>query len=465
MKGEEAGSAASAPTEIEQDKFNDSVIIDIPVHLEFELWSKSCIQRVPRKLRKVKEAAYTPQLLSIGPFHHGKTELLGMEHHKRRYFDVFCRRTGKKQADLKHFIRGHHEEILQSYAGTVEFRKEVFLDIVLIDACFILELFLRNSENREDDYILKTPWLRKDIEQDLILLENQLPYAFLKQLYDFVATPEPHSEATRDSGTENDKNPELVPLLSTQHHNKNESFHPFSKHTRDFFSYARHAEAAEVDAKKHFTDLVRQALCPKKTLPSENNISNLYSATKLDLAGVRLISYQNSRLTELEMVSGRFSFCCIPCISGLKSTQLKLPEFEIQDDTECLLRNVMALEQCQYPYEAYICNYILLLDQLIDDTKDVDLLVEKKIVRNLLGSNEFVAKLINKLCDQIVVTNSCYYEVSEELNALTENCCIRTKAMIKRVYFKDCWTASSAIVGFFVLVFSVSATIKALFFK
>jgi hypothetical protein len=52
--------------------------------------------------------------------------------------------------------------------------------------------------------------------------------------------------------------------------------------------------------------------------------------------------------------------------------------------------------QHHYPREAYICNYIVLLDHLINTAEDVDLLVEKKVIVNWLGSNKIVANLINK---------------------------------------------------------------------
>ena len=62
----------------------------------------------------------------------------------------------------------------------------------------------------------------------------------------------------------------------------------------------------------------------------------------------------------------------------LETLFLKIPRFEINDGTESLLRNIMALEQCHYPREAYVCNFMVLLDYLIDTREDVDLLIEKK---------------------------------------------------------------------------------------
>ncbi|KAI4345977.1 hypothetical protein L6164_013061 [Bauhinia variegata] len=38
-----------------------------------------CIYRVPQKVRHIKEAAYTPRVVSIGPFHHEEERLILME--------------------------------------------------------------------------------------------------------------------------------------------------------------------------------------------------------------------------------------------------------------------------------------------------------------------------------------------------------------------------------------------------
>jgi len=38
-----------------------------------------CIYKVPTDLRKVNEKAYTPEVISIGPFHHGDERLETME--------------------------------------------------------------------------------------------------------------------------------------------------------------------------------------------------------------------------------------------------------------------------------------------------------------------------------------------------------------------------------------------------
>ena len=83
-------------------------------------------------------------------------------------------------------------------------------------------------------------------------------------------------------------------------------------------------------------------------------------------------------------------------------TLLKVPTLIVDDATEVFFRNLMALEQCHYPSESYICNYIVLLDYLINTREDVELFVENKIIINWLGSNEAVATMVNNLGPEIV---------------------------------------------------------------
>ena len=41
-----------------------------------------CIYRAPVRLRESNEKIFTPQVVSLGPLHHGKEELKAMQEHK-----------------------------------------------------------------------------------------------------------------------------------------------------------------------------------------------------------------------------------------------------------------------------------------------------------------------------------------------------------------------------------------------
>jgi hypothetical protein len=114
----------------------------------------------------------------------------------------------------------------------------------------------------------------------------------------------------------------------------------------------------------------------------------------------------------------------------------------------------MALEQCHYPSEAYICSYVWLLDRLIDTEKDVDLLVKKKVIANNLGNNAAVATLINELSYQIVATTSSYDDIARKLNGRYENRWVHLLATLKREYFPNIFRGTATIVGLIVLAFT-----------
>ncbi|PQM43189.1 UPF0481 protein [Prunus yedoensis var. nudiflora] len=241
---------------------------------------KWCIYRVPSKLRKVNEAAYTPQLLSIGPFHHGKPELKDMETHKKIYCENFLARFKKSEDELKQFIKTRQENILRCYAGTIELNKK-FEEIIVVDACFIIELFLKNfyePEYHENDYILRSPWLRKAVEQDLILFENQLPYSLLQELYqNFAVLPssnfqpwkEVQEQADRQSSTNHDlqyclpccwwipSKDHSIEIVQVEPANDD----PLLKLTCEFFKdYSKGKSVKNGARPKHFTDLEAEGI-------------------------------------------------------------------------------------------------------------------------------------------------------------------------------------------------------------
>eukprot|EP00256_Glycine_max_P032133 XP_006576736.1 UPF0481 protein At3g47200 isoform X2 [Glycine max] len=183
-------------------------IIDIPDLEELRL-SECSIYKVPYNLRKVNEEAYTPQWISIGPIHLDKQELNPMQEHKKRYFHCFWERVSNEQAmrNFKHHLETKEDHIRHCYADKFpDIPKEKFVDMLLLDAVFIMELLLRNCEwksnsfkheheykhtksfrvRHSDDLILTQSWLSRNITRDMILIENQIPFFVLQKLYDDV---------------------------------------------------------------------------------------------------------------------------------------------------------------------------------------------------------------------------------------------------------------------------------------
>ncbi|CAK9150966.1 unnamed protein product [Ilex paraguariensis] len=130
--------------------------------------SNLSIYKVPSKLRKLKENAYRPCIVSIGPFHHGESDLLAMEERKWGYMLSLLCRTSDPKKNLE----------AEAEASLVE--------ILLVDGCFILELLLRCSDKKfkdKDDPITNNVWMVPAIQRDLALLENQIPFIVILTLF------------------------------------------------------------------------------------------------------------------------------------------------------------------------------------------------------------------------------------------------------------------------------------------
>jgi hypothetical protein len=81
--------------------------------------------------------------------------------------------------------------------------------------------------------------------------------------------------------------------------------------------------------------------------------------------------------------------------------------------------------------------------------------VKKKVIVNLLGSNDAVVKLINTLGDQITEPTSCYHDIAKNLNEHYDYPLNHILATLTRVYFPDIWRGTATVVGVIVLGFTL----------
>ncbi|KAF5446152.1 hypothetical protein F2P56_031802 [Juglans regia] len=133
--------------------------IDIPLVREpAEQPGQHCIYKVPKILRKKLRSCLRDFCFGTG--------------RARRILQASLKRTKIKSAIV--MLRPQNSAVIKE-----------FVKMIVLDGIFIIELFFRTSGNAEDedDYILRKPWLREGIQHDLILLENQLPFFVLEDLY------------------------------------------------------------------------------------------------------------------------------------------------------------------------------------------------------------------------------------------------------------------------------------------
>jgi hypothetical protein len=70
--------------------------------------------------------------------------------------------------------------------------------------------------------------------------------------------------------------------------------------------------------------------------------------------------------------------------------------YSLDNNIELYVRNILALEQCHYPIKAYVTDYFILLNFLLNGEKDSDLLRREGILVSGFG-NKYVTNFINNL--------------------------------------------------------------------
>ncbi|KAL9323913.1 hypothetical protein ACSQ67_008770 [Phaseolus vulgaris] len=356
--------------------------------------NEQCIYRVPQKIRQGNPKAYAPQVVSIGPFHkHCKSDgenknFNKMEELKLKYLQRFLDRN--KQLNMKDLFQGLIEKekrIRRCYAEPINCNSNDFLTMILVDACFIIEHFLRFYTGLaliETDPLSKS-WLVNDVVHDLTLLENQLPFFVLEDIFN-SAKPGMKVEFPFKNDENMDKfigpvrDVDSLSCLSI-------TFQYFRKYN------CMNIDENTIESPKHFTDLLRTFMKPSKIR---------YESLKVGYMVKHLPSA--SQLSEVGLV---FKASSRKCLFDFKYHRLRgvmeMPCLTIDDRTEIWFRNIVALEQCHYILSPNITQYLFFLYFLINTEKDVNILIDKKIIVNCMGDASAVAKMFNNLCSNVSV--------------------------------------------------------------
>ncbi|BFG25206.1 hypothetical protein CerSpe_114800 [Prunus speciosa] len=375
--------------------------------------ARNCIFRVPHIFRRGNENVFVPNLVSIGPYHHGHEDLKAMEEIKQWYLHCLLERRGNQEASLKSFVKGirsMEKYFRDCYGEKVNLSSDDFVEIMVVDGCFIIELFRKYRTDttpgkgfrERDDPVFNMSWMITALLYDLLLLENQIPWRVLDCLF----------KLTR----ENDETDE--PSLSEL--------------TLNYFEYytllGRDPKKIEETGSKHLLDFIRKCLLGGTKEDSTNIHPNsdwapIPCVTELLQAGVKF------RRTEDSMLNITFE-------NGV----MKIPPIVVNENGESLFRNLIVYEQCEASvYECKITSYAVVLDNLINTSSDVDILMQKGILFTHL-SKEDIASFFNKLYNNTIPGQFSYKELTDKVNEHYHRRFNRWKTILARDYFNNPWS-------------------------
>ncbi|MBA0764345.1 hypothetical protein Gotri_013701 [Gossypium trilobum] len=450
-----------------------------------------CIFRIPGKFSDENLAPYRPRYTVIGPLVYHYYLSGHQEEEKQRYLASFLRRA-KPNTSLNDFIeliekylskiQGCYEKMYYRYwdesvgragqdkrAGT-QSHSSLLIGMILVDAGFILELLLRaysEGLRAENDLIFAKSGTIHDLKRDLMLLENQLPFFLLKKMYKRALKCNPHYPSFLH----------LTCHFFSHYYNQSISIDEVLSPNNPRSSEYR----SNLEDPKHFTDLIRtfqqpyytiqkQQQCGKwNILRGNTHFMNLISFQKLEEGKVQQ-QQQGAYLYSavlLREAGVKFKVSLNTCLFDIEfdenNGELKIPPLKVDDSTESFYGNLMVWEQCYYPNDTFICDYIFLIGYLIKSAEDVCILVRKRILINQLGSPIEIVTMFNRLCKYINVgTENRYSSLFMKLNAYNAVPHHSWIAILKLEYFSTPWRGVATIAAIILLVLTMIQTICAL---
>ncbi|CAI9779529.1 unnamed protein product [Fraxinus pennsylvanica] len=445
----------------------DEWLISIENHVE-DATEKPQIEKVPSLMRVIEsnKGCYDPQVVSIGPYHHGKPELKAFEKLKIPIALKFWHACEKKVPikQIYEAVAREGKSALECYAyekdstGFDDYK--LFNRMMFLDACFVLHFlstFLEDKEQNEVDQRLVTDLKGEEqnevteivvkslysVLRDLLLLENQIPFLVLEVLLEFRFERETDQTSCIQKfldryilmpAEENSCTNDVKKFLAQMKECCTKSGQEMTKWKLDLDS-----------SPPHLLHLVREQLISPFMHESQNKNTfvkrqSYRSLTELKSTGIHFKPSQTGNLTDVEFKS------------RLIYSTLTLPSIVIDDRTKSLFLNLVAYEKCPHgPSDLHITSYICLMDSLIDHPDDVKELRKKTILVNYLGSDEQLAKLFVEISQDLIPHPHAYANVmyqiqnhcQKKLPAWVQSCMVE-EWMHK--YFSSPW-AFLAVLG------------------
>jgi len=389
--------------------------------------STCSIFKVPSRLRHVNERAFEPEILSIGPYHRGKDKLKMMEEHKKRYLQKLLQRRGESSvSEYVTAMIGVEAEARKFYDQSVSLGQDEFVEMLLLDGCFIVELIRKYNNipgvSGEDDPVFEVSWILSSIETDMFLLENQLPFSVLWEL--FTMTSEVQNE---------------------------DFFGMALSFCQRIFPGSGNHSIPENYTCKHLLDIlyhIGYQTPDSREPPKDNDWYFIRNAKELQESGIKFKKREGSRR--------------LFDVVFLENGTIEIPCLKIYDTTESLFRNLVAYEQCSRCKHLYVTDYITLMDCLINNQEDVQILRHSGIIENGLGDDGMVCSLFNNLGINVILSHRRYFYYHKVFDGVKEHCNRKRNvwlAKLKHDYFNSPWALLSFLAAVALLLFTLVQTV------
>ncbi|KAL9454343.1 hypothetical protein AB3S75_009850 [Citrus x aurantiifolia] len=388
------------------------------------------IFKTPQVLLRYNENAYIPRAFSFGPFHWKDEQLKLTQTIKWKFVQGVLRRSPDphlKWRELVDAIASLKDPARQCYAGSIDLDDREFIEVLVLDGCFIIELFRKDCgilPKEPDDPIFAMSCFLEYLNHDLILLENQIPWLVLERLFSLTMAPDSERKS-------------LIMVTLEYFANIFSSKKPDETKPEQF----------EVRNVKHILDLLRHSL----VLPLEKGYKYCNrqggweyspSVMKMQQSGIKLQRVNSASILDIKFRNGA----------------LEIPPLLIHKTTETLFRNLISFEQCCPNYEPIVTSYANLMASFIHTKEDVELLSEYLLIENCLNPGD-VTHFFKILYNDAHLTNFYYQFLSEEVNQYCWHWSSRLRYAYMHRYCGSPWAVVSQVVGTILLILAILQTL------
>ncbi|XP_024965008.1 putative UPF0481 protein At3g02645 [Cynara cardunculus var. scolymus] len=373
------------------------------------------IYKIPSSARKISPDSFKPQVVSIGPLHRQDKALQEFEEQKTTYLHHLLQRLNiKPEIILDKCLQKVNDsihKIRESYGGMMTYTDVELAQMMVIDACFILDFLFLFEEHQP--LTSTNAILTRSISRDLVLLENQIPFFVLQDIFKCTISKLQTTRSLTSGILQH------LQILS-----------PFKEIKRN--------DVICTTQPHHILGLLQRSFHPTDNIPLNCPLLRFpnHSALELDKAGVKFEPKKDENWTlAIDFSSSSWKF--FRWWWGNRT--LRMHKLCIDDSTELFLRNLIAYEQCTPDVPDFVTSYVCAIDMLLDTKEDLSKLVESKVLTNNLGSNEDSTKMLNKLSEQFAFKEFYYMEQWKQLDDYYNRYVPKNIALLRRTYFDSPW--------------------------
>uniref|UniRef100_A0ACD5TWV0 Uncharacterized protein n=1 Tax=Avena sativa TaxID=4498 RepID=A0ACD5TWV0_AVESA len=483
------------------------------------------ICKIVHRIRQTDSSAYEPSVLSIGPYHHSASPLRAMETEKWICLDYILKLN--PEVSLREYlssISGLEKEGRGCYAEETNMDSREFLQMLLLDSCFILvylggmnaqgasvnaEQLKENVMHERDRVVVdlshmdpvccqslsghtamdaelnqsgketedshsqgnnsgNVEWYNSSAVYDLLLLENQIPFFIVKTIYQFFSRNVASTSLLTNNISEfMEGTIHHFPKVITAANRPGDFYHllhlchKYLKPSHKF-EYEYHQYAAKPCCFQFVFDVSRKIFTFGQ---EQNRFHELNWLNSMQQANRwrRAVEYHEAGMQFKKREfdeDNPHSLLDIRFGKGL----MEIPCLPIDDKSSLLFRNLLAFEQTCPQVGDDITSYFVLMSQLTSTAADVALLAQKGIIVHQLESDEDVSSLFTKLSQYVAFDfNGEHYlkSICCAMEAHYQSRINRWMAWLWHNHFSNPWLGFAAIASAFLVLCSVMQTVLA----